>query len=1038
MPRSLSYADAVRLLGGQDSRTVTAIERVAGALMLGTAPVVSEVLGWFDAKGELVRLSHDLVRSLSERRSGLSRHSRTERLEAAHTVLVITSFFEALNDVRLPLTLDELALTAEEQAGLTGRRTLEPGRSMVLILQTSGQPQPQPQEAPEAFRGRLLVHYTILRGVLQKFVDGLSVVDSLDDTGRRRLSEAFDRVPEHACRRYDESFRRLAADFPEVACWAGQREHRATRAALAELEEALQAISTGRAPDERRESLARAYQAELKRPVVESGDAPEGIVVPALCEAYLPPRFRAAGVSPAARISEESWWSALPVRDDLREFLIGHLTSPQAVRAPLLVLGQPGSGKSVLTRVLAARLPAADFLPVRVVLRDVTAAEDFQDRLEHAVRKATGERVDWPALIRSAPDTLPVILLDGFDELLQATGVSQTDYLVKVAAFQRREAEQGRPTAVIVTSRTAVADRARTPEETVALRLEPFDDGQVRAWLDIWNAANPGTPPVPAATVLAHPDLAEQPLLLLMLALYAGGGGTLQQGLHTHQLYERLLHDFAEREVAKHRPGLPGREFRDAVENELRRLSVVAFAMFNRGAQWVTEAGLDDDLTALLGHPGAAPASGLRPALRDAERQLGRFFFIHRARAAHDDTRMETYEFLHATFGEYLVARLTCQVLADMAARESASTMSFGAAEADDDLLRALLSFQPLSARTPIMTFLAALAPADGRDNLRNILIRLFRAVPYTPPAHRFAAYRPSPASEPARYAAYSANLLLLCVFLTGELAASDLYGPDRDIYDAWHSDTLLWHSQLSHPSGWISLTETIELDRIWSGGRRDLRLAALPHRSTRIKPVDVFWTLDISPDRADRADLVSRRNNLSPASLRQTATFAVSSATDVTQHTVEPLYTNLGFAVTSFVGSVSAAHLLMRLWTNPSPEIYLAATDVVTRDLQWTGADQRSYSVHILDRLQTDPEATADLALSVLDTLLGARLSFDFRLLHAFLGVMMRFLGRNSEDDALQHGLLERLPIAEIAAEPTAPAWLLDRIAELTGREPG
>jgi hypothetical protein len=79
-------------------------------------------------------------------------------------------------------------------------------------------------------------------------------------------------------------------------------------------------------------------------------------------------------------------------------------------------------------------------------------------------------------------------MLDGFDELLQATGTSQSDYLEKVADFQQREAGLGRPTGVLVTSRATVADRARTVPDTVAVRLEPFKDSQVRKWVDIWNS----------------------------------------------------------------------------------------------------------------------------------------------------------------------------------------------------------------------------------------------------------------------------------------------------------------------------------------------------------------------------------------------------------------------------------------------------------------------------------------------------------------------------------------------------------------------
>jgi hypothetical protein len=259
-------------------------------------------------------------------------------------------------------------------------------------------------------------------------------------------------------------------------------------------------------------------------------------------------------------------WEQVAVREDLEEFLTGFLTSPHATRSPLLVLGQPGSSKSVLTRVLAARLPAPDFLPVRVVLREVPAQADLQDQLEHAIRSATGERMDWPALARSSGDALPVILLDGFDELLQATGVSQSDYLAKLAAFQRREADQDRPAAVIVTSRTSVADRARIPEESVALRLEPFDPARVTAWLEIWNTVNAvqfaakGLLPLTPEAVLAHGELAGEPLLLLMLALYDADGNALQHisaDIRQGELYERLLRRFASREIMKHHPGLP-------------------------------------------------------------------------------------------------------------------------------------------------------------------------------------------------------------------------------------------------------------------------------------------------------------------------------------------------------------------------------------------------------------------------------------------------------------------------------------------------
>ncbi len=184
-----------------------------------------------------------------------------------------------------------------------------------------------------------------------------------------------------------------------------------------------------------------------------------------------------------------------------------------------------------------------------------------------------------------------------------------------------------------------MADRARPVPCLVALRLEPFSAGHVERWLEVWNGCNarPGFRPLPAAAALRQGELASQPLLLLMLALYDADDNLLQREdaeLRQAQLYERLLTRFAEREVRKAGTGLPDDRLAREVDRELLRLSVVAFAMFNRRRQWVTEPELDTDLGVLLGvpPPSSAPA-GFRAELTAAQLVVGRFFFVHEAQA---------------------------------------------------------------------------------------------------------------------------------------------------------------------------------------------------------------------------------------------------------------------------------------------------------------------------------------------------------------------------------------------------------------------
>jgi hypothetical protein len=952
----LSYADAVVVMGGRESRTVAALDRMTGGLLLAASAVGGGfALSLFEAKGELARLSNELVRGLGQRLRGLDRFTRSERLAAAHSVVVLTAFFDVLADADLPLGVRALEITKAEQAALAGGGP--PGSSRLGALAAgllrADVPMPAPQRPYEATIEAMRDFYRSLSSELSRFVSGLAVWDSLDETHQQSFAATLaGQLPDRAIARYEERFRELAAEFPEVAFWANMVDHQATReevrqlgTGMANLERMLASIAAGRIPDDRRLGLSRAYRSALQRPVLTTGDAPQGLRLPLLGDAYVNPDFRVVGAAGLAeRFTEESWWDEQPVRDDLDGFLFGHLTAPQAVDAPLLVLGQPGSGKSVLTQVLAARLPPGEFLVVRVALRETGADVDVQAQIEDAVRSATGESLAWPDLVRSAPDALPVVLLDGFDELLQATGTSQTDYLRKVAAFQEREADQSRHVAVLVTSRTAVADRARPVPGMVVLRLEPFREAQISQWLCVWNAANTTAleardlRPLMPQIVLEHADLAAQPLLLLMLALYDADGNPLQRAgaaLDEAELYERLLVSFAEREIRKSNTDLSDKQFHGAVEQELLRLSVVAFAMFSRGRQWVSDAELDADLPALLdvSVTHAAPV-GLRAPLTAAQVAIGRFFFVYEAQATRDNTLLHTYEFLHATFGEYLVARLVIRELSDLADVAQFAAGRIRPELIDDAFLHALLSYMPMTMRGTIMSFVTEMFQAlaePRRQQLRTVLLRLFAEV--FSPRHdaRYNDYTPQTLPVPTRYAVYSANLATLAVLADGEVVGRSLFPMARDPVGEWRRLALLWRSQLPR-EGWAGLIGAISLDRIWENDQREVVLSSGRRKGQQSRSADPHWSCNRGPSHEYRQ--VRRPFGwmiVNDVWLRDQAWFLCDDSDDTLVHALEPFAGDFNAVISGFHSywpdqghAVSAANALIRLWLASSSDCAL------------------------------------------------------------------------------------------------------------------
>ncbi|HET6860389.1 MAG TPA: hypothetical protein VFH94_25250 [Streptomyces sp.] len=985
------------ILGGDSAALAAADQALGGALSMATGGASDALLNVANAQGRVLRLGRDLTAGLRERLGGSERAERTEKLAAAHAVLVVTAYFEALGEAELPFNLSELELTRREQIGLAGGSADADG--FVLALAAGGIPQPAPHLPTEQVVRELEIWYRTLAIALAEFARGLALWDRLSATQAVAARLALvDGASAAAVRRYQELYAQLALEVPEFGFWSGQVEHQATRAefrrALSGIEAALAGLTAPRPLCHVSAGLAAGYRAALSKPILTEGDAPTGVCFPTLGDGYVDPDFRVRAVAESAHTpAAEEWWESVPVRSDLTEYLAGALTSVASTTAPLVVLGQPGAGKSVLTKILAARLPAAGFLPVRVVLREVPADADIQDQIEYAVRALTGERASWPELIRSAEGSVPVLLFDGFDELLQATGVSQSDYLLSVARFQQREADQGRPVLALVTSRTAVADRARYPEGAVALRLEPFRQQQIGTWLDLWNRLNEpylaanGLRPLSAAVAGRHQALASQPLLLLMLALYDAGGNALQHGadggepLGEAQLYEELLASFAVREVGKSEKALTDHRLAARVEQELQRLSLISFGMLNRRRQWITSAELELDLGALLGRSEPV-TTDFRARLDPAEIALGRFFFIQRAQALRDDQRLATYEFLHATFGEYLAARLAVQLLEGLLDQRPA--LSLSRVGVDDDLLYVLLSYAPLSSRQ-MLRFVGARIRLIGPEDRRRLgeLLVTVMADHRNRTEHRFAEYRPMPRATSSRHGLYSANLMMLTLLLTGGVKASEVFPGHANPAGAWHRRVLLWRAAFTEPE-WTDFAMALSVRHTWSGDSRELDIRPAVDGMPSPEAVDAYWHYG-RPQGYAGMNVNTSWSRRYPEQIRHKMSVSGGTNDALVLHAVDPLFGWLGQAVTTFFATdqdsaaTSVAHTLTGLWLGSSlgaPDDELAV--VYERCMQFLGpwsvlddVTRRRAALLVLGQLVGDvPRLPATVVARVLRTL--------------------------------------------------------------------
>jgi hypothetical protein len=280
----LTYEDAVRILGGGEQKLLKYLDRASMVALIAIGG-----FNLFDMREQIVRFGGELITKLSERLRGIDRLTRAERLAAAHHVIVITAFFDALGEIidnvgpvspRRITAADELAIASAEHVH-AGWRSVVDGLTAAVPEQRS------PLDSRETAREKVMFIYIDLIASVYTYIK-IALWDGFNETQRDRFGELLDGISDSAIEKYDELFRRLVADCPEFAVWVGFAEHQATRdevrAGLATLESLLYRIASGALPDSRRAALSRAYQAALRKPITVGGVLSTGLQIPTLGE----------------------------------------------------------------------------------------------------------------------------------------------------------------------------------------------------------------------------------------------------------------------------------------------------------------------------------------------------------------------------------------------------------------------------------------------------------------------------------------------------------------------------------------------------------------------------------------------------------------------------------------------------------------------------------------------------------------------------------------------------------------------------------
>lgn len=408
--------------------------------------------------------------------------------------------------------------------------------------------------------------------------------------------------------------------------------------------------------------------AEIERDLVENNDIEE-IIYPSVKDIYISQSFDHFEYSKKNHgrnfLTSDFWQLHASKGENIANHLLELLNDPMYCRLPIVILGNPGAGKSMLSKMLAGQLiQTNELIPFLIKLRNVASgtaniAEHISKGLSRSIE--SGTEINWLDWAKEFKDRKPVIILDGFDELMSFTQSELNNYLNLIKEFQEVALSHDISARVILTSRLTVMQEVHIPEKTRIIKLNGFDKQRKELWTSIWNSHQKKKGykfALPLNENVQH--LSEEPLLLFMLAVYDFQNSGLQKMVNENtfsqsQLYDSLLSDFAKRQLEKneHFKNANQEKKNQDLEDFRLRLGVIALLMFLNNTTNRDTVNIEQDLKAFeLGS-------------LQKENILGGFFFIHENKATSEgDIEKLNYEFLHKTFGEFLAADFLLRVAA--------------------------------------------------------------------------------------------------------------------------------------------------------------------------------------------------------------------------------------------------------------------------------------------------------------------------------------------------------------------------------------
>ena len=436
---TLTFKDVCDIVRKEDDSVIDDISILLGYNLLVTPlafiddiSILISAFGLLGAKNEIITIVKRMIKK-AKMLDEIDYAKRYKKMESVYVLICYTAFFDALekqlSEIKKKQNLNNNFKITLLQTALEEYDSISQKRNSNSNFEKNNVPILNPSDGLTENLNNLNEFYQQLADILISHFERTNLLHgvSFNEKSNFQNKNSLRQLPDIACECFKEQYFYLCTEHHDFFFWTNIIENQALYkmfidysdsiakmyqisikiidvidVGFNELSDRLKNILPNIINNDIQQTLTEIsnyYRYQINNPIIldeySLNNQTEQIKFPRIKDIFITQSFKLLSYSHNMLIEDRDLWTAKKDYPDIGLFILNFLISPVSIRTPLIILGEPGSGKSLLTQMLASRRISTNFITIRIKLRDVNLNRPINQQIEQEIYRITKREINW-------------------------------------------------------------------------------------------------------------------------------------------------------------------------------------------------------------------------------------------------------------------------------------------------------------------------------------------------------------------------------------------------------------------------------------------------------------------------------------------------------------------------------------------------------------------------------------------------------------------------------------------------------------------